>query len=163
PVSVNPSRGWLASANQELLDAGAGPYFGSNFYPPERSQRLNRLLFNEEEATLSSSWDIMRDSYSRHAARALPLLLRHLSLPDSADAAVVAAAAEAPDDSSALSAPEATVAPDVQAKVNPRDSLRRAAGDLLRAWDYRYTAAASAPVLFELWWKAFYRAAWDDE
>src|SRR5690606_29792743 len=35
-------------------------------------------LVNEREATLSSAWDIMRDDYSRLAARALPRLLQFL-------------------------------------------------------------------------------------
>lgn len=139
PASVNPPRGWLASANQELLEAGRGPYFGSHFYPPERSQRLNRLLFNEREATLSSSWDILRDNYSRHAARALPLLLRHL--PAAGDGARDTVAADS----------------------SRRDDPRRAAADVLRAWDYRYGASDAAPVLFDLWWGAFHRGVWDDD
>jgi penicillin amidase len=34
---------------------------------------------------------------------------------------------------------------------------------LLRAWDFRYAATATAPVLFEAWWRAFYRRTWSDD
>jgi penicillin amidase len=133
PFSVNPARGWLASANQEVTDEKYPWYLGSEFYPPERSQRLHRLLVNEDAATLSSAWDILLDNYSRLAARALPLLLRHLP----------------PHDSTAT---------DSARIANNQD-----AADLLRAWDYRYGAALQAPVLFDLWWTEFYRLVWLDD
>lgn len=140
PHAVNPARGWLASANQEPTEAAWPHYLGSEFHPPERSQRLNRLLFNEREATLASAWDIMLDSYSRHAARALPLLLRFLRPADTIHVADTAAGADT-------------------ARASAADS----AADLLQAWDYRYAATATAPVLFEAWWRAFYRRTWEDE
>ncbi|HEX2612903.1 MAG TPA: penicillin acylase family protein, partial [Fibrobacteria bacterium] len=130
PHAVNPERGWLASANQEPTVAAWPHYLGSEFHPPERSQRLNRLLFNEHEATPASAWDILLDSYSRHAARALPLLLRFLPAHDTTDTTV---------------------------------SFPADAADMLRAWDYRYAATASAPVLFDAWWRAFYRRTWEDD
>jgi penicillin amidase len=138
PAAYNPARGWLASANQEVTAAGYPHYLGSNFYPPERSQRLNRLLFNEHDATLSSAWDIMLDDYSRLAARALPLLLRHLPAPS--------ASGEGADSAG----PAALTAAD-------------SALEGLRAWDYRYAARAAAPVLFDLWWREFYRLTWEDD
>lgn len=137
PWARNPARGWLASANQEAAGPRYPWYLGSEFYPPERSQRLHRLLVNDAEATLPSAWGILRDDYSRLAARALPLLLRHLP-----PAPAVASAADS----------------------LPRDTTEEArAAALLRAWDYRYGAAAAAPVYFDLWWKLFYRATWLDD
>lgn len=135
PFAQNPARGWLASANQEVTDPGYPWYLGANFYPSERAQRLHRLLFPARDVTLSDAFGFMLDSRSRHAGRALRLLLRHV--PD----------------------PEARATPDTVAL----DSARAHALELLRGWDYRYAANASAPVLFESWWAAFYRATWDDD
>jgi penicillin amidase len=136
PHAVNPARGWLASANQEPVAATWPHYLGSEFHPPERAQRLNRLLFNEHEATLASAWDVMLDSYSRHAARAVPLLLRFLPRYDSSVVDTVPPLGMTREDS-------ATV--------------------LLRAWDFRYAAVSKAPVLFDAWWRAFYRRTWQDD
>jgi penicillin amidase len=140
PAAVNPVRGWLASANQEVADADYPYYLGSNFYPPERSQRLHRLLVNERAATVSSAWDMLRDDYSRLASRALPLLLRHLPRPM-----------------------DPLARDSAEFHGTTADSARAAAAERLRAWDYRYSAAASAPVLFDLWWREFYRMVWEDD
>ncbi len=133
PFAINPARGWLGSANQEATNEKYPWYLGSDFYPPERSQRLNRLLVNEQDATLSSAWNILLDDYSRLAARALPLLLRHLPAHDST------------------------------ATDTARAATNQHSADLLRAWDYRYAAGAQAPVLFDLWWAEFYRMVWIDD
>ncbi len=98
PHSVNPARGWLASANQEATAPGWPHYLGSEFHQPDRAQRLHRLLFNEREATLATAWEVMLDDYSRHAARALPRLLRLLP----AHAADTADGPLGPADSAAL-------------------------------------------------------------
>ncbi|MCD6024922.1 MAG: penicillin acylase family protein [Fibrobacteria bacterium] len=137
PAARNPARGWLASANQEPVGPHYPFYLGSGFYPPYRSQRLHRLLVNEvheNSLSLLSAWDILRDDYSRFAAQALPLLLARL--PD----------------------PTGRTGEDSASKS---DAFR--AEESLRAWDFRYKAAAVAPVFFDLWWKEFHRAVWADD
>ncbi len=164
PASVNPARGWLASANQELTDADDSRFFGAGFYPPERSQRLHRLLVNEREATLSSAWDVMRDDYSRLAARAVPRLLRFL--PEARDTLEEGHAPGATVDPGVPS-PDSTVAEAGTAAMPPSDTARdartRRAIDLLRAWDYRHAPSATAPSLFAEWWKRFHDLTWRDE
>src|SRR5690606_23294001 len=81
PAARNPARGWLASANQEVTGPEYPYYLGSHFYPPERSQRLHRLIEPEYAATPGWAWDVMLDARSRHAERALPLMLGHLASP----------------------------------------------------------------------------------
>jgi penicillin amidase len=156
PGAVNPARGWLGSANQEITSANYPFYLGSAFYPPERSQRLNRLLFSAQDATLSSAWDILLDNYSRLAARALPLLLRQL--PPAASTVHVAG-----DTAGEGVPPLSPASADSARAAAARHIAVQKAADLLRAWDYRYGAAATAPVLFDLWWKEFYRMTWADE
>lgn len=153
PFAVNPPRGWLASANQELTDADDPRYFGSGFYPPERAQRLHRLLVNEREATLSSAWNLMRDDFSRLAARALPRLLSFL--PDPAEEDTVAAVDSAGEG-------EADAASHAEADTAAIARARRAA-ELLRGWDYRHGPAATAPPLFFEWWRHFHAMTWYDE
>ncbi len=41
--------------------------------------------------------------------------------------------------------------------TNERNAL-----DALAQWDYRYAADATEPLLFDRWWKDFYRTAWDE-
>lgn len=167
PASVNPARGWLASANQELTDADDPRFFGAGFYPPERSQRLHRLLVNEREATLSSAWEVMRDDYSRLAARAVPRLLQFLpEARDTGDVTVAHAAAgdsgEAVRESAAMASGPAP--PAVPPSPRGFDAARaRRAIDLLRAWDYRHAPSATAPPLFVEWWKRFHYLTWRDE
>jgi len=180
PASVNPARGWLASANQELTDAEDPRYFGAGFYPPERAQRLHRLLVNEREATLSSAWDVMRDDYSRLAARALPRLLGFL--PEARDpledAAAVPAAAwpraraaggggeaggAGGEDLAGDAADPERATPEEPPPDPARVARIRRAIDLLRAWDYRHDPAATAPPLFAEWWARFHERTWQDE
>ena len=35
--------------------------------------------------------------------------------------------------------------------------------NLLQDWNYRYQAESTAPALFDLWWKNFYRQTWEDD
>lgn len=78
PSSRNPSRGWLASANQEPTDSAYPFYLGSGFFPPERSQRQTEIFsaVAPHSATLADAWNIVLDDYSVHAEKTLPLLLR---------------------------------------------------------------------------------------
>lgn len=46
--------------------------------------------------------------------------------------------------------------------VNISLQERQALG-ILRGWDYRYLASSTAPALFDLWWKNFYRHTWEDK
>lgn len=170
PFAVNPARGWLASANQELTDAEDPRYFGSGFYPPERAQRLHRLLVSDGEATLSSAWEIMRDDYSRLAARALPLLLRHLppgyKLPDVVDSAHTDDSLARQDELESEIEADTFASPEAQAEAAAArlalEESRRAVA-VLQAWDYRYATAAVAPALFDAWWSAFCARVWIDE
>lgn len=170
PFASNPERGWLASANQELTDADDPHYYGSGFYPPERSQRLHRLLVSDGEATLSSAWEIMRDDYSRLAARALPLLLRHLppdfKVPDVVDSAHMGDSLALVDSQGAEGHADTFASPEAQAEAAAariiREESRRAVA-ALQGWDYRYTITAIAPALFDAWWSAFCARVWIDD
>lgn len=162
PFAVNPPRGWLASANQELTDADDPRYFGSGFHPPERAQRLHRLLVNEREATLSSAWDLMRDDFSRLAARALPRLLSFLPETAEDDGAAAPVNATASSDARESTAVPAHAEEPSAADTAATARARRAA-DLLRGWDYRHAPAATAPPLFSAWWGHFHDLTWRDE
>ncbi len=52
PTSVNPTQGFLASANQQPLDPLVGrPYLGSNWPAPWRAMRINELLAADSQVT----------------------------------------------------------------------------------------------------------------
>lgn len=134
PAARNPARGWLASANQEPAGPQYPFYLGSGFYPPYRSQRLHRLLVNKVHENSLSLLSAWDILRDDYSRFAAQALPLLLArLPDSADSTDQASRAEA------------------------------RAEESLRAWDYRYKAAAIAPVFFDLWWKEFHRAVWADD
>jgi len=46
--------------------------------------------------------------------------------------------------------------------ANTSDASKKKIIDRLSTWDYNYTAEASAPVLFELWYRYLYDLTWDE-
>ncbi|MEO8637235.1 MAG: penicillin acylase family protein [Gemmatimonadales bacterium] len=76
PQSVNPSQGFLASANQQPTDPAVDPrYLGANWYSPWRALRINELLAADSGVTPDDMRRFQTDPVSAAAERFVPALL----------------------------------------------------------------------------------------
>lgn len=79
PKEINPERGFVSSANQEIVSSEY-PYFLGDFYANyERGRRINTLLDKTNGATVSDMEVMLLDNHSLHAENALPIMLSHLT------------------------------------------------------------------------------------
>ncbi len=75
PIAINPSQGFLSSANQRVSDS-TFPYFTYGEYStPERARRMNELLKKEIKVTAATMQAIQNDVLDVHARQVLPSLL----------------------------------------------------------------------------------------
>ncbi len=84
PQQHNPTRGWIANANNRVVD-NEYPYLITPDWPEGyRAQRVSRLLGNAAQHDSDSFATIQSDIVSPAATELLPLLLRHLDPPHDA-------------------------------------------------------------------------------
>jgi penicillin G amidase len=79
PRSINPPEGYVATANQQIVD-GDDPYIADSFSPPWRAERLVELLANDRVFTLEeiAGWQADVTSVSARAWGVLIGRLGHL-------------------------------------------------------------------------------------
>ncbi|RMF03386.1 MAG: hypothetical protein D6772_02205, partial [Bacteroidetes bacterium] len=77
PVTHNPARGFVASANQRSTDLSY-PYYYLGSFDDYRGRYLNRILDTFTQATVADMQALQFDSYSLKAEELVPLLLRSL-------------------------------------------------------------------------------------
>jgi penicillin amidase len=86
PRLYNPPAGYLATANNKIVDA-AYPYYLSNFFePPQRIRRINQLLQAQDKFTAEDMANIQLDLVSLHAVELIQALsadLRGISTDNS--------------------------------------------------------------------------------
>ncbi len=80
PYVLNPSRGFVSSANQESADESYPYYLGENYAPYERGRRINDLLrdfveVKSGDVTPQDMMDMQMDDYSLHAESIMPELI----------------------------------------------------------------------------------------
>lgn len=79
PKVLNPSRGFVSSANQSPTDSTYPYYLDWNFAGNERGRRINQILASHTTKGPIINTDSFRlmqtDNYSLHAATALPIML----------------------------------------------------------------------------------------
>jgi len=76
PQSVNPSQGFLASANQQPIDPAVDRrYLGANWYSPWRALRINELLRADSLITPDDMRRFQTDPVSAAAERFVPAFL----------------------------------------------------------------------------------------
>ncbi len=76
PQAVNPSRGFLSSANQEPLDPRVNDrYLGADWFPPWRAIHINRLLRENDAVTAEDMQRYQLDPGSAQADVFVPALM----------------------------------------------------------------------------------------
>ena len=129
PVSVNPQRGFVASANENKLPEGEAwrdVHLGYEWAEGSRAARVEAVLAASTEHTIDGSMALQGDTWSRPADRLCSVLR---GLPD-----------------------------DVSNHTNPAEVASiRSARALLADWDTQLDADSAAAALFEVWWSQFLR------
>jgi len=77
PHVLNPSRGYISSANQHSTSDDY-PYYYCGGFGDFRGRRINSVLDNSEKVDAKDMKALQHDSYGLHAAESLPFLLKHI-------------------------------------------------------------------------------------
>jgi len=78
PISKNPARGYLSSANQSSIAPNYPYYLNWSFGPYERGKRINDRLAAMKNATVDSMRLLQTDTYSIRAQDVLPAMFGYL-------------------------------------------------------------------------------------
>ncbi|MFQ5549958.1 MAG: penicillin acylase family protein [Gemmatimonadales bacterium] len=79
PGAVNPTQGYMASANQEPVDpTRESRYLGVDWVAPWRAMRINRLLRSDANVTVDEMRQFQTDPGSERVAELLPPILNAL-------------------------------------------------------------------------------------
>lgn len=85
PSTLNPERGFVASANQHPVDPSYPYYVFDNSYEHYRNRRINGKLRQMDQITVEDMKTLQFDDYYTQASEALPLMLNLLGTVDSSD------------------------------------------------------------------------------
>jgi penicillin G amidase len=78
PVSKNPSRGFVSSANQQSTDPSYPYYYNSENFEGYRGRIVNNLLAKSDSFTVEDMMKMQNNNSSLFAEEALPNLLKNL-------------------------------------------------------------------------------------
>lgn len=150
PAILNPSRGFVSSANQNPTDLTYPYYLGSSYAPHERGARINERLAQLERTTPEQMIELQNDVTNIHARRLLPTMLKLV-------------------DATSFSALEQQVFGETSTSGSSEltedsvESLSRAALHELASWNYEYRADHIAPRVYDTWWSQLYDLIWRDD
>lgn len=82
PMTRNPQRGFVSSANQFPADTTYPYYLDWRFAPSSRALRINERLEGMHRATADSLRILLNDNFNVNARRILPILLQSLQTVD---------------------------------------------------------------------------------
>lgn len=81
PLSVNPERGFVSSANQHPTDSTYPYYYpGVGVYEQFRNRRINKILTEGKEIDVDFMKKMQNDNYNLFAQEALPVMLNCLDM-----------------------------------------------------------------------------------
>lgn len=78
PSILNPTRGYVASANQKSTDSSFPVYYNDGDFRDYRGTLLNRILGSQELWTVEELKKIQCNNYSLRAETALPLMIGYI-------------------------------------------------------------------------------------
>jgi penicillin amidase len=133
PLSLNPSRGYVVSANQLCAQQGPGayPYYiHAGYAPGYRARRINYLLANDDSITIEDMQRIQLDVLDTSAEAFVPYVIWAF---DNASASITS------------------------------DPMLSAAIDELRTWNYTMLQEWVAPTIYRAWFDFYWEAVFADE
>lgn len=108
PFILNPSRGFVSSANQHGTDE-TYPYYYTGFdFEFYRNRVINRTLEGTHDATVQTMQQLQQNNYNLHASEALPVLMEHLPDPCRKDDGLTCEIYTSLNDWDFLNAPDAS-------------------------------------------------------
>ncbi|WP_194973842.1 penicillin acylase family protein [Aquiflexum lacus] len=75
PSTLNPSRGFVSSANQHSTDPSYPYYIFDNSFEHYRNRRINKRLYEMENITIEDMMALQFDNFHLHASEILPVML----------------------------------------------------------------------------------------
>src|SRR5690554_1789341 len=78
PATLNPSRGFVSSANQHSVDPSYPYYVFDPSFEHYRNRRLNNRLTEMNEITIEDMKSLQLDNFHLHASEVLPVMLEYL-------------------------------------------------------------------------------------
>ena len=79
PISKNPERGFVSSANQHVTDSTYPHYYNSGYgYEYYRNRRINQRLAAMSNITAEDMMKLQNDNFNLHAKEILPFLLTEI-------------------------------------------------------------------------------------
>lgn len=78
PKVLNPSRGFISSANQRSTDLTFPNYYNNGDFRDYRGTMINRLLINKEHWSVDDMKALQYNNYSLKAETAMPLFLQQI-------------------------------------------------------------------------------------
>lgn len=78
PSTLNPSRGFVSSANQHSVDISYPYFVFDNSFEHYRNRRINQKLSSMSNITIEDMKELQFDNYHLHAAEALPIMLKYI-------------------------------------------------------------------------------------
>ncbi|HLT73233.1 MAG TPA: penicillin acylase family protein [Cyclobacteriaceae bacterium] len=129
----NPTRGFVSSANQYPVDRTYPYYITASSYESYRNRRINNVLRQLHDVTVTEMMRLQNDNYNMHAAESLPFMLSQLAVD-------TAALREEGEEGAAL--------------IRAYRALSR--------WDYFNNRDAEGASYFQAWWDTFMPRLWDE-
>jgi penicillin amidase len=77
-MDLNPTRGFVSSANQYPADATYPYYINGSSYEAYRNRRINQVLTSLSKANVNDMMTLQQDNYNLKAAESLPYFLSNL-------------------------------------------------------------------------------------
>lgn len=82
PSVLNPSRGFVSSANQHPVDRSYPYYVFGDQFEHYRNRRINQMLEEMDQITVEDMMTLQNDNYHLHAAEILPTMLAWIQEED---------------------------------------------------------------------------------
>ncbi len=138
PAILNPSRGFVSSANQNPTDPSYPYYLGSSYAAHERGARINEQLAQLDRATPEQMMELQNDVVNIHARRLLPAMLKLV-------------------DTTSFSALEREALRELASWNYEYRAYARQSASARRRADH------IAPRVYDTWWSQLYDLIWRDD
>jgi penicillin G amidase len=76
PQSFDPPEGYIATANNKIIDDSYPYYIASNWEPPWRAERINEVLKNQDKFSVEDMQHLQLDLVSVQARQLVPVILK---------------------------------------------------------------------------------------
>jgi penicillin amidase len=155
PLEINPTRHFVASANNRPAPLGYPHYLGWMWDASYRIRRIHQMLGEAKGLTLETMAPIQNDAYDKAAERFVPILIPacRVAIFNEKLQGELLDKALAPDDKKKATTDSPATAP---------DKFLQEVVDKLANWDYVASPEAIGPVIWLRWFEIYRNMVWRD-